>query len=122
MGININEKTKPIELFKNLLDKIGYKIQRVKRAKKEGKRFWVYSKPAHNFAQGEDGLLKDTDGKPIPIDDGRNEIFELWEMDYLQRILAIEREKEESMQALAMAHEQAKANEPEYHQLNLANF
>lgn len=80
VGITANWEDKPISITKNLLNNLfELNITRVKRENVGGSREWVYSGVAADFQRDDEGqLVLDDSGLPIPISDGREEVFQQW--------------------------------------------
>ncbi|OKH30029.1 hypothetical protein NIES2119_31635 [[Phormidium ambiguum] IAM M-71] len=80
VGITANWEDKPIATIKNLLGNLlGLSITRIRREGARGNQEWVYSQIAADFQRDDEGqLLLDGNGLPIPISDGREEVFKQW--------------------------------------------
>jgi hypothetical protein len=83
------KKPKPSNMFilRKLVEVIGYKLPQIKNQVIDGKRVWVHGIPAPDFeydiktdnkGKQKSKLRLDSKGQPIPIPDGREEVFAAW--------------------------------------------
>lgn len=93
VGITANWEDKPIAVTKNLLGNLfGLSITRVRREGQRGNQEWVYSQVAADFQRDDEGqLLLDESGLPIPVSDGREEVFKQWLISDIAKAEALEK-------------------------------
>lgn len=88
LGLKLDNEDTPIEFLRKILDKVGYDLARVKRATDaNGKRYWIYAKPAHDFERDDKGKPIIQDGDAIPIWDNREEVFTRWAVEHEKKMI-----------------------------------
>ncbi|PMB27800.1 plasmid replication protein, CyRepA1 family [Fischerella thermalis] len=87
LGIDLSKAKTPMIVCQSLMEIIGFRYPKLKMARNGDQRDIIYGKPAPGFEEIETisdrgkskrSLKLDSDGKPIPISDDREKVFEAW--------------------------------------------
>ena len=81
IGLDFKRCEAPIQLVQGILQRLGLKMPRLKRKGdgRKNKRVYIYGAPVADYVKADGKPVMDRNGFAIPLDDGREEIFQQWE-------------------------------------------
>ena len=111
IGLDFKRCEAPIQLVQGILQQLGLKMPRLKRKGdgRKNKRVYIYGAPVADCVKIDGKPVMDRNGFAIPLDDGREEIFQQWEardLELRNKKLAQEMEAASSLEEQRLVQEQ----------------